>query len=100
LLEKELDITDDPRGVYLAADAIRILYGLGLGSEMPVIGHGQILLDESTIRIASLISNRTPGGPISSLELYKHACSSHESGPRYPAAKCASRDLTDATGPW
>ena len=42
ILEKELEITDDPRGVYLAADAIRILYGLGLGSQMPVIGHGKI----------------------------------------------------------
>lgn len=41
ILEKEPDITDDPRGVYLAADAIRILYDLGLGSEMHVIGHGQ-----------------------------------------------------------
>jgi hypothetical protein len=44
ILEKELDITDDPRGVYLAADAVRILYGLGLGSQMSTIGHGQTML--------------------------------------------------------
>jgi 2-polyprenyl-6-methoxyphenol hydroxylase-like FAD-dependent oxidoreductase len=41
-LEKENDIVEDPRGVYLAADAIRILYALGLGDVMPKIGHGTL----------------------------------------------------------
>jgi 2-polyprenyl-6-methoxyphenol hydroxylase-like FAD-dependent oxidoreductase len=42
ILEKESDIVEDPRGVYLAADAIRILYALGLGDVMPKIGHRTI----------------------------------------------------------
>jgi hypothetical protein len=50
ILEKELDITDDPRGVYLAADAVRILYGLGLGSQMSTIGHGQNMVIELSTR--------------------------------------------------
>jgi hypothetical protein len=40
ILEKELEVGDDPRGVYLAADAVRILYSLGLGKYMSTIGHG------------------------------------------------------------
>ncbi|KAH8700990.1 putative monooxygenase [Talaromyces proteolyticus] len=39
ILEKESDITDDPRGVYLAGDALRVLWKLGLGDAMPSIGH-------------------------------------------------------------
>ncbi|SMY26208.1 unnamed protein product [Zymoseptoria tritici ST99CH_1A5] len=39
ILEKEQDIVEDPRGVYLAADAVRILYALGLGPSMSKIGH-------------------------------------------------------------
>ncbi|CZT20253.1 related to monooxygenase [Ramularia collo-cygni] len=40
ILEREPGIVEDPRGVYLAADAVRILYALGLGPDMPKIGHG------------------------------------------------------------
>ncbi|KAH7126058.1 hypothetical protein EDB81DRAFT_910869 [Dactylonectria macrodidyma] len=39
ILEKDNDITADPRGVYLTGDAIRILYDLGIGHEMSNIGH-------------------------------------------------------------
>ncbi|KAH8899818.1 FAD/NAD(P)-binding domain-containing protein [Thozetella sp. PMI_491] len=39
VLEKDLEVTADPRGVYLTGDAIRILHSLGLGSELPNIGH-------------------------------------------------------------
>ncbi|GME35055.1 hypothetical protein Z518_01969 [Neofusicoccum parvum] len=39
ILEKENGITDDPRGVYLAGDAVRIVWDLGIGEEMPKIGH-------------------------------------------------------------
>lgn len=44
ILEKEKDIVDDPRGVYLAGDALRVLWKLGLGDQMPSIGHGILLL--------------------------------------------------------
>lgn len=39
VLEREHEITKDPRGVYLAADAVRILYDLGLSADIPIIGH-------------------------------------------------------------
>ncbi|GIZ44734.1 hypothetical protein CKM354_000792500 [Cercospora kikuchii] len=39
ILEKEKEITQDPRGVVIAGDAVRILYQLGLGPDMPKIGH-------------------------------------------------------------
>ncbi|KAI1329394.1 monooxygenase-like protein [Xylariaceae sp. FL0255] len=39
ILERELEITEDPRGVYLAHDAVRIIWNLGLGDEMDKIGH-------------------------------------------------------------
>jgi hypothetical protein len=40
-LEKEVVIGEDPRGVYLAGDAVRVLYQLGTGHYMSVIGHGK-----------------------------------------------------------
>lgn len=40
ILEKDLEISSDPRGVYLTGDAVRILYDLGLGDQVPHIGHG------------------------------------------------------------
>lgn len=39
ILEREREITQDPRGVYLAGDAVRILWSLGLDKAMPTIGH-------------------------------------------------------------
>ncbi|XWW99224.1 hypothetical protein V2A60_007233 [Cordyceps javanica] len=39
LLEKETKVTSDPRGVYLTADAVRILHDLGIGNELEYIGH-------------------------------------------------------------
>ncbi|KAH8912908.1 monooxygenase-like protein [Coniochaeta sp. PMI_546] len=39
ILEKETQVTTDPRGVYLTGDAIRILNDLGIGHEMANIGH-------------------------------------------------------------
>ncbi|KAI2632549.1 monooxygenase-like protein [Hypomontagnella submonticulosa] len=39
LLEKELGITQDPRGVYLTNDAVRILWDLGVGDCLEKIGH-------------------------------------------------------------
>lgn len=41
MLEREPDVTTDPRGVYLTGDAVRILCNQGLGPEMPDIGHGK-----------------------------------------------------------
>ncbi|KAH8589013.1 hypothetical protein B0O99DRAFT_459116, partial [Bisporella sp. PMI_857] len=38
LLEKETEIDEDPRGVFLAGDAIRVLYQIGIGDQMAVIG--------------------------------------------------------------
>ncbi|KAI1084699.1 monooxygenase-like protein [Whalleya microplaca] len=39
IFEKELEITQDPRAVYLANDAVRILWDVGLGEDMKDIGH-------------------------------------------------------------
>ncbi|KAI1253335.1 hypothetical protein MGN70_005543 [Eutypa lata] len=39
LLEKETGITHDPRGVYLTNEAVRILWDLGIGSDLKKIGH-------------------------------------------------------------
>ncbi|KAL6886770.1 monooxygenase-like protein [Trichoderma evansii] len=43
ILEKEQEITKDPRGVYLTGDAVRILHTLGLGDQLPYIGHERVL---------------------------------------------------------
>jgi 2-polyprenyl-6-methoxyphenol hydroxylase-like FAD-dependent oxidoreductase len=40
-LEKETEIDEDPRGVFLAGDAIRVLYQIGIGDQMAVIGKGE-----------------------------------------------------------
>ena len=41
ILEKELDINQDPRGVALIGDAVRIFYHVGIGGEMERIGHSE-----------------------------------------------------------
>ena len=41
ILEKERGITEDPRGVFLAGDANRIMEDLGIGAKMKTIGHGE-----------------------------------------------------------
>jgi hypothetical protein len=41
ILEKEQAITQDPRGVSLSGDAIRILYDIGIGDKLKGIGHGR-----------------------------------------------------------
>ncbi|KAI0019446.1 monooxygenase-like protein [Xylariomycetidae sp. FL0641] len=38
VIEKEVEITQDPRGVYLTHDAVRILWDLGLGEDMAWMG--------------------------------------------------------------
>ncbi|KAH8130436.1 hypothetical protein FP744_10000202 [Trichoderma asperellum] len=43
ILEKTQEITKDPRGVYLTGDAVRILHALGLGDQLPYIGHQRVL---------------------------------------------------------
>lgn len=43
ILEKEKEATTDPRGVYLTGDALRILHALGIGDEIPNIGHGEYI---------------------------------------------------------
>jgi len=40
ILERDLEIGEDPRGVYLAGEAVRILYQLGIGDQMRFIGQG------------------------------------------------------------
>lgn len=42
ILEKERDVTSDPRGVYLTGDAVRMLYDLGIGHKMEEISHGKL----------------------------------------------------------
>lgn len=101
ILEKEPKITDDPRGVYLAADAIRILYDLGLGSEMHMIGHGQSTLnDVENMEVITHLHLRSHRRTVPSLKLRKYACPNHESGPRYYATKCINRSVTDAASSW
>ena len=39
ILEKEQGITEDPRGVYLAGDAVRVLWDIGIREQMADIGH-------------------------------------------------------------
>ncbi|KAI1745378.1 monooxygenase-like protein [Xylaria scruposa] len=39
ILEKDLEIAEDPRGVAITHDAVRICWGLGLGEDMDKIGH-------------------------------------------------------------
>ena len=39
ILEKEQGITEDPRGVYLAGDAVRVLWYIGIREQMADIGH-------------------------------------------------------------
>ena len=39
ILEKELSVNEDPRGVFLAGDAVRIFYQVGIGEVMAKIGH-------------------------------------------------------------
>ncbi|KAI1340073.1 monooxygenase-like protein [Xylariaceae sp. FL0016] len=43
VLEKEPEITHDPRGVFLTHDACRILWNLGLGGEMYDVGYENCL---------------------------------------------------------
>jgi hypothetical protein len=40
ILEREAGVVTDPRGVWLTGDAVRIMYGLGLGPDMSSVGHG------------------------------------------------------------
>lgn len=40
ILEKEAEITTDPRGVFLTGDAVRILHSLGI-NDLTGIGHGK-----------------------------------------------------------
>ncbi len=45
ILEQDLGIGEDPRGVYLAGDAVRVLYQLGIGDQMEFIGEGVFYVD-------------------------------------------------------
>lgn len=46
ILEKEAEITTDPRGVFLTGDAVRILHSLGI-NDLTGIGHGKSTSFES-----------------------------------------------------
>ncbi|KAI1767047.1 monooxygenase-like protein [Hypoxylon sp. FL1150] len=48
ILEKDLEITKDPRGVYLTHDAVRILWTLGLGDSLKEIGHEPLTVNFHT----------------------------------------------------
>ena len=42
ILEKELEVTEDPRGIAIAGDAVRVSYQLGIGNALITkIGSGQ-----------------------------------------------------------
>ncbi|KKA20194.1 Uncharacterized protein T310_5763, partial [Rasamsonia emersonii CBS 393.64] len=43
ILEKEVNVADDPRGVFLAADALRVLWQIGIEKDIPSIGHERCL---------------------------------------------------------
>lgn len=40
ILEKEAEVTTDPRGVFLTGDAVRVLHSLGI-NDLTGIGHGR-----------------------------------------------------------
>lgn len=40
VLEKDVELNEDPRGVFLTGDSLRILQDLGIGPDFPNIGHG------------------------------------------------------------
>jgi 2-polyprenyl-6-methoxyphenol hydroxylase-like FAD-dependent oxidoreductase len=44
ILEKGVGVNEDPRGVFLAGDAVRIFYQVGVGEEMERIGHRKSIL--------------------------------------------------------
>lgn len=48
ILEKERGVTEDPRGVFLAADAVRILWDLGINDQFKDIGYGELTPRERT----------------------------------------------------
>ena len=48
ILEKERGITEDPRGVYLAGDAVRIIWDIGIREQMADIGHGESYIHSRT----------------------------------------------------
>ncbi|KAB5511191.1 putative monooxygenase [Coniochaeta sp. 2T2.1] len=52
ILEKEQAITQDPRGVALSGDAVRILYDIGIGDKLGTIGHDveKILFHKATFK--------------------------------------------------
>ncbi|KAM3515007.1 hypothetical protein MY11210_001366 [Beauveria gryllotalpidicola] len=62
ILEKETEITADPRGVYLTGDAVRILYDLGVGDELEYVGHPaeNVQMHRSTYGAQSFLTLR-PG---------------------------------------
>lgn len=39
ILEKEQSVNEDPRGVFLAGDAVRIFHQVGIGEDIELIGH-------------------------------------------------------------
>ena len=45
ILEKELGVNEDPRGVFLAGDAVRIFYQVGIGEDMTKIGHRKCAIE-------------------------------------------------------
>jgi 2-polyprenyl-6-methoxyphenol hydroxylase-like FAD-dependent oxidoreductase len=57
ILEKEHDITQDPRGVVLTGDALRSLWTLGLGKHVSSIGQGRCYIQVfSHLRIRANVS--------------------------------------------
>jgi hypothetical protein len=54
ILEKEQGITEDPRGVYLAGDAVRILWDIGIREQMAVIGHRESYIHSQGLLPASV----------------------------------------------
>lgn len=57
MLEREQEVTTDPRGVYLTGDAVRIFCDQGLGPEIPDIGHGKPFSEFSKMHLILNMAN-------------------------------------------
>ncbi|KFY09151.1 hypothetical protein V491_08370 [Pseudogymnoascus sp. VKM F-3775] len=76
VLEREQDVTTDPRGVYLTGDAVRILCDQGLGPEMPDIGHGKPLVKFRKMLLVSNLAKAKASIVVQNVNFHKSTFSS------------------------
>ncbi|KAK4941706.1 hypothetical protein LTR10_018445 [Elasticomyces elasticus] len=87
ILEKELEITDDPRGVYLAGDAVRTLWHLGLRDNISEIGYQSTL--RSRVRQSQYCELRCGAEVVGRQELEDGLIVDFKSGGQNRQIKCS-----------